>query len=768
MDVSCKPIIDLVTFLENRNVDPQLVLKGAGPFDSIERKTLTTPETRISWEQMTATFSRAGKILSKSSEIVALAKFLVADSNSALMTSVTTILKGVTAPALLYDIAINLVGMRYFPTAWIKYDSTGSRFQLSVEIPDRIQNSKFLFSVLQNILEHLPEKIGYPPAIVTSQILGNQCKYMIIPPVSSNLAVRIWRWIISVFAAKETIRQLINLETSIERKQTSFPGASIQQTETPDCRTPEVDRFDPELSKKHYELIEIEELSRTGTLTFNRRTGKVSLSRYAAKIFGVVENKPITFDQLLAHLHPEDQKEFSIAFARISPGRPDFYFEYRMITRDTYYIIQQRGRLVSQGEEQVVISSIFDVTNIRQNEIRLARDREVAVEESRNKSLFLASMSHEIRTPMTSVLGFAELIKHPKSSPQNIGSYIETILRNGKHLLCIIDDILDLSKVESGHLRFNCTRINTRRTISEALEDIKSMAEKKDIRFNVHLSQTIPEEMITDSNRFLQIINNVLSNTVKFTDRGVITVTIEASLSAKKNDGIKITVEDTGGGMSSEFCHLLFSPYAAFDMENRKRNTGTGLGLALAKALAVPMEGDIKLLSGLEVADRKFAITLHSMPAAAELSTPLPENFPIAIDRPASGPLLKSWKILITEDNKDIQQILKKIVEDAGASTEIANNGQECLDLVKEINFDIVLMDLQMPVMDGFEAIERLRSDGFKRPIVVVTAYAISNERERCIKAGCTDFVTKPINADILLRTLARHRTPKSTPIFFQ
>jgi CheY-like chemotaxis protein len=221
--------------------------------------------------------------------------------------------------------------------------------------------------------------------------------------------------------------------------------------------------------------------------------------------------------------------------------------------------------------------------------------------------------------------------------------------------------------------------------------------------------------------------------------------------------GVEVLVDDKEHLISPEFFKLLFTPYHAFEPEKQKMKSTVSLSLVLAKALANAMEGDICKLSDTEPLNG-FSLSLQALSDVTKDLSSLPNLAKTPSDLAVGHASLSQSKILIAEDNKDIQEILSNLLHDAGATTKIANNGLECLGMIEKYKFDMVLIDLQMPIMDGFETIEKLRAKGYNLPIIVVTAYALSDERERCLKAGCTDFITKPINGEVLLKTLIRNK----------
>lgn len=756
MGVTIQPVINVVRYLESIGVDPDPILATAELNPPLTRANINQQEASLTWNQYASIFNNLAPYISTNEGVESFSRFVMSDEAS-IHPAITRLLTGVRSTAIAYSIVINLAARRHFYSAEITSDLSGPQFTITMSLPKNGPPSELYLRVIGCIFELVPEKIGLARALVTTEITDFQARYTITPPPGHGLLYRLKRRFQTAFLADATIKEMVELEVGLQKKFDILSQKKADLERNLDEYSKRLRTANQALSRKIRELELTEEISGSGAWTIDRKKNTVRISANVARILELpVETLEINHSDFINAIHPEDRKEYSIALNRLSPSHPDFYIQHRVAVaaNESERIVRQRGRLINEDGQSVIIGSVLDITTIHSNEFRLKQEKEAALEASRNKSQFLASMSHEIRTPMTSVLGFAELIVNPKSSPEKISSYVETILRNGRHLLVLIDDILDLSKVEAGHLRFNIMRHKTRELIGMALENIRSQAVTKGISINLNLTDSIPEELATDATRFNQIINNVLGNAIKFTDAGTINVSVTGDA---EHSRIQIIVEDQGKGIAPEFSKLLFRPYSVFDMDKKKGKTGTGLGLALAKALAKAMGGDVALLPNSEDGGCRFGITIGTM--EVNLFEPSSvEKFSIPVNILSDGPLLKGRKILIVEDNKDIQEILSKIVRDAGADIELADNGLECLERFKEKTFDMVLMDLQMPVLDGFETLKRLRADGYKKPIIIVTAYALNDERERAVAEGCTDFVTKPINSDLLLKTLARHR----------
>lgn len=386
---------------------------------------------------------------------------------------------------------------------------------------------------------------------------------------------------------------------------------------------------------------------------------------------------------------------------------------------------------------------------------------------NRAKTNFLANMSHEIRTPLGAILGFSELLLAEDLTPSESLNYLTTIRRNGKLLSQIIDDILDLSKVEAGYLEIEKLEIH----LPDLLEDINATlglrASEKGIRFSISNRGAIPQKIASDPTRLKQILFNIIGNAIKFTERGAIDVTIGLC----HEDLLEFLVRDTGLGMDPGQAERIFEPFIQSDSSTTRKYGGTGLGLALSRRLAKSLGGNVTLLESVPGRGSTFRITIN--PGAME-ATHLIDRLEIkkkTIEETSriSGIRLDGLRILVVEDAYDNQILVGQILRSAGATVSSANNGREGLERALKNQYDLILMDIQMPEMDGLEATRKLREQGVKIPILALTAHALSEEKERCRLAGCDDHIAKPIDRSILLERIFEFlktspKIPQSSP----
>lgn len=386
---------------------------------------------------------------------------------------------------------------------------------------------------------------------------------------------------------------------------------------------------------------------------------------------------------------------------------------------------------------------------------------------NRAKSSFLANMSHEIRTPLTAILGFADVLLETgdiyKAPVERIDA-IETIRRNGSHLISLINDLLDFSKIEAGKFQVENLPCSLHRLIADIRQLMQVRAEEKKLNIQVEYSGPIPDMILTDPTRLRQILMNLLSNAIKFTHEG--NVNMKVSLVGKApNRRIQIDVSDTGIGISEEMRDKLFQPFTQADGSMSRRFGGTGLGLTISKRFAGLLGGDLTILDSSH-SGTTFRLVIDPGPlhnVTFQEPETAPETPSVEKSKPSdTKTVLRDLKILLVEDGPDNQRLISFLLKKAGAEVDMAENGE--LGYQKAIAatasgspFDVILMDMQMPIMDGYTASTKLRSDGYNGPIIALTAHAMAEDRNRCIEAGCTDYTTKPVDRAKLVELVRFH-----------
>ncbi len=402
---------------------------------------------------------------------------------------------------------------------------------------------------------------------------------------------------------------------------------------------------------------------------------------------------------------------------------------------------------------------------IRTNK-QLANANLVAEQANRTKSAFLANMSHEIRTPMTAILGFAEIISDADHHDPEVKNAIETVRRNGNHLLTVVNDILDLSKIETGHLSIESVPAAPKTLIEDACLLYQGQCAMKGLSLQVDISPAIPLVLLSDPTRLRQIVTNLIANAVKFTDNGSIRVFAKMT-TLEKTESLCVDVIDSGIGMSDEQQARVFKPFGQGDASTTRRFGGTGLGLTISRRLAELLGGTLHIEKSAPKSGSHFRLLLPiehcDSQDASEATTTPPEVSPDVAQSPRiAEKLLDGRHILLVDDGVDNQRLFSILLRNAGADVTIVENGKDAFErataaLNTNQPFELILMDMQMPIMDGFTATRKLREASFSGPIIALTAYAMTADRESCIEAGCNDYISKPTQRAELLDVITRH-----------
>ncbi|MDF2178246.1 ATP-binding protein [Aliiglaciecola sp. CAU 1673] len=379
--------------------------------------------------------------------------------------------------------------------------------------------------------------------------------------------------------------------------------------------------------------------------------------------------------------------------------------------------------------------------------------REVAEASERMKSQFLANMSHEIRTPMNGVLGFLQLLeRQPLTEQQH--DWTNKAIGSAKSLLNILNDILDLSKVEAGAMQLESIPFDLHDLLELIVSNQGLAASNKGVLLRLNMPATLPRTWMGDPTRVAQIVRNLVSNAVKFTERGQVLVEANSRIDAR-GQWLTIKVTDSGIGMDSSQLDELFSPFKQADASTTRKYGGTGLGLAISQSLAHLMGGHIEVTSRV---GEGSCFTLEILSQSQQGQSAIESQHTVT----HQAPDLSTCRILIAEDNLINMEILIQMLKDTGASLHIAKNGAEAVDVAQRVQPDLILMDAQMPVMDGIEATRQLRESGFSRPIVMQTANVSNEDRAQYQDAGADDMVAKPMDSRVLFSVLVRFLSPQA------
>ena len=405
-----------------------------------------------------------------------------------------------------------------------------------------------------------------------------------------------------------------------------------------------------------------------------------------------------------------------------------------------------------------------DITERKRREIELARLRDAAESASVSKTQFLANVSHELRTPMAAIIGFSRLLSRGAGTVSERNDWAVSIQRNAQHLLALLNDLLDLSKIEAGQLQLACENINVVPIITDAVEMLRPQATDKLLSLTI-TGDSAPIVAYTDVTRLRQIVFNLVSNAIKYTDQGSVNVDLSV---AEVGDitKLRIAVRDTGIGIDPRRAHVVFQPFGLADEETSLRRGGIGLGLSICRRLATALGGTVDFSSSPSVGSTFiFEMTLPDDPPRIE-DQPLSHK---AVESPAATVSLAGRRFLVVEDFHENQELLSFLLRERGADVLIASDGEQGVATAlaardSDRTIDLILMDIQMPVLDGYSATRKLRSFGITTPVIALTAYAMAEDRLRCLAAGCSDYISKPIVESVLFDTISRLLSQSASP----
>ncbi len=470
------------------------------------------------------------------------------------------------------------------------------------------------------------------------------------------------------------------------------------------------------------------------------------------------------FDLYLNWVHPDDRKQVTKQRKKnlVKPDRIHYY-EHRIINQDgevrwlwirTFPVYDANGKLYRRAG----IAS--DITTQKKLLSELLFAKEKAEESDKLKSAFLANMSHEIRTPMNGILGFAELLKDENITEQDKMNYIKIIDSNSKQLLNLINDIIDVAKIEAGQLTLykKETKINILlHEVYQQFKEEQKRLKKENITFNLKIPDSENPDIFTDIFRLKQILLNLLSNAFKFTNRGNISMGYQI-ISENGNAYFRFFVSDTGIGIPDNMIHFIFERFGQVQPQKFKNRHGTGLGLAISKGLIDLLDGKIWVDSAEQNLAKKtaghstfyFTIPINTMHASK-----IQKN-EVKLKQKMKD--FSNVSILVVEDDKDNLEFLRRLLQNFGATVLIAQNGEEAIQLVKtNAQIKLVLMDIRLPDIDGFETTQRIKEINPQLPVIAQTAYAMYNDREICLENGCDDYLAKPLNRDVLFKKINQY-----------
>jgi signal transduction histidine kinase/FixJ family two-component response regulator len=537
-----------------------------------------------------------------------------------------------------------------------------------------------------------------------------------------------------------------------------------------DCGTPvapETAEQFAELLRAHLNRIDSDGCGGPGSIDWPESSQQ---ARIVAVSTGLADG-PATLGCVLLETHPEAVSDPAtvVAMAMAWAACHRRSDNSKLNTRVQHLLAEQHTLKASHTEAMMTVVQERQERLSAEQEQHLEQEmRRAAEEATRTKSAFLANMSHEIRTPMTAILGFADLLLDRLEKPANLDS-AEAIKRNGEYLLEILNDILDLSKIEAGKLQIEQQLYPLREILQDVTSLMKVRADAKGLPLVLETLGPLPQMIETDPTRLRQILINLVGNAVKFTDAGQVKLVARLLQNESGSASLRLEVADSGIGMTDDQVARLFQPFSQADASMTRRFGGTGLGLTISRRLAEMLGGAIDVESR-PGEGSTFRLTLD---VGSLEGVPLADfNRPTAAGSKGSARSKKpsirlQGRILLVDDGEYNQKLIPMLLKAAGAEVEVAGDGQEALDLAlapdakrdgehrpDDEPYDVILMDIQMPVIDGCEATRRLRAAGYVGPIIALSAHAMNHAVEKYLEAGCDDFAPKPVERDKLFAQL--------------
>jgi len=496
-------------------------------------------------------------------------------------------------------------------------------------------------------------------------------------------------------------------------------------------------------------LVEAERLADLGAWELELETMTPIWSEHLRRIHEVPDDYEPTLDSAIA-FYPGDAADTirRVVENAIESGEP-WDVEVPFVTaKGKELVVRVIGRADRHnGRTTRLWGALQDVTREANVKETLEAARARAEEANLAKGAFLANMSHEIRTPMTAILGFAQVMESDDDGPESRAIRTDaarTITRNGQHLLALINDILDLSRIEAGRLKFELTETDLRRVAEEVVDLLKVRAQEKSLDLRLEWDEAAPSVIKSDPVRLRQILMNLAGNAIKFTERG--SVTIEGGATSPGQRARPwVRVRDTGIGIPASMAESIFDPFTQADESSTRARGGTGLGLHISHRLALLLGGGITVESDVG-AGSVFTLTFEPWVVADGCDSVSSARLPLSAPTWESGRALQGRRVLLVEDGPDNQRLIGFYLSAAGAEVTIVANGALGVDAVAGGPFDLVVMDMQMPVMDGYAATREIRARGMTVPVLALTAHAMEGDRERCLRAGCDAFASKPVD----------------------
>lgn len=543
------------------------------------------------------------------------------------------------------------------------------------------------------------------------------------------------------------------------------------------------------LRRSESNLARAQSIAHLGSYSFDIHTGEIFWSEELKSIWNYEPGQTFSFETVVSRIHPEDRNRILEALRNAGPGNHPFNSEYRIVKPDgsiRYAHDQGEISLDEKGTPVRMFGTLQDITDRKLIEEQLLKAKESAETANRAKGDFLANVSHEIRTPMNAVLGMQDLLLETDLTDEQ-REYLQLAHVSAESLLSTIDDVLDFSKIEQNKIELEQICFNLKNLISHIINLLSGKAGSNGLKLTSHIEESLPAIFVGDPVRLKQVLFNLLGNAIKFTKEGEVALSVEkyrpcekGHISSNSDAGEETTllfkVRDTGIGIPPEKIDKIFDAFTQVDASVTRKYGGTGLGLAISFQLVELMGGRIWVESEVGKGST-FYFTVRAKRGSyeedygqegrlLENSIKLQENKELDESEIFSG---KSLNILLAEDHPINQKLILSLLKKKGYNFSLVTNGRDALDILSRRDFDAVLMDVQMPGMDGLEAARRIRDPSsdvrwHEIPIIALTARALKEDEENCIEAGMNDYISKPLKKEKLFKVLDAIRPGRITP----
>ncbi len=514
----------------------------------------------------------------------------------------------------------------------------------------------------------------------------------------------------------------------------------------------EAEKLKAEKELKHItrNLEEAQEIANLGSWEFDvEKQALIYWSNESYKLFGIQKDEGLpSYERFLSLVHPKDFKLVNLKISQSIIEKKSNELEFRVLLNDgtiKWLFTKTKPIINSSGEVVRLLGTSLDISNRKKSEEELIEAKRIAEAAAKTKSEFLSNMSHEIRTPMNAILGLTDLLLDDGILEGKNLENLKSIKYSADNLLVIINEILDFSKIEAGKISFESIDFSLQERLNSLVKTLEFKASEKGINFVTELDKSVPKYLVGDPYRLNQILLNLAGNAIKFTSEGEVKVKVK--ILEKNKDGLTLSmdVSDTGIGISEQKQESIFESFTQAYTDTTRNFGGTGLGLAITKKLVELQGGEISL-SSVQGEGSTFTVNLPF-----KISTK--ESIETNSKTQSSAKNLSGYKILVAEDNIMNQLVIRQILSKWNADLEIVQNGQEVLDKLIDNQYNIILMDLQMPIMSGYDSVKNLRltNTGYENiPVVALTADAFPETKKRVLESGFNDFITKPFDTDEL------------------